>query len=83
MTEMIWWVVLIVSGGALLIILPYTVLLLADEVGDHRETVYLMPQERNETPRLPMAKLSGREYRRIIRETERTKKAARARRCSW
>ena len=80
--DLIWWAVLIVSAAALLVIIPYMILLFADEIHDTREPVYLLPQEPNNTPKLPMARLSGRDYRRIVKETERMQRAARARRCS-
>ena len=77
MTEIFWWAVLIISSGALIVILPYMVLLFVDEIGDTRQPVYMIPTEPNRTPRLPVAKLTGREYRRICRETAKIKNVAR------
>ena len=76
--EIIWWIVLIGSAGALLIIIPYMVLLFVDEIPT-RPTVYVY-QEKNNTPILKAAKLSRSEYNRIVREN---KKAVRRDTAFW
>ena len=76
--EIIWWTVLIVSSCALVIVIPYMVLLFVDEIPPRR-TAYII-QEPNNTPVLKAAKLSWSEYRRIIRDN---KKSCVVRRSFW
>lgn len=69
---MIWWIALIGSIAGLLVILPYGLLLFAEaarEAGDTRGRRPCPPVKAPESfpARMPVAKLTRREYRRICK----------------
>lgn len=74
---LIWKAVLGFSLFGLLVMLPTTVQAFAEALRD--DPAHLpVPYRAEEMPvRYPVAKLTGREYKRILKETEAYKKAAR------
>ena len=69
---MIWWIALIGSLAGLAIVLPYSVLLFADAAREDRDMRGRRPCPPVQTadrqiPRMPTAKLSRRDYRRICK----------------
>ena len=68
MSDIGWWIVLIGSSIGLVILVPYMIILFADEI-PRRPTV-IVYQVPNNTPKLKAAKLTNAEYRRILRENK-------------
>lgn len=71
---MIWWIALIGSLAVLALFVPYLLLLCAEAAKEARDTRGRRPcptvTKDRPAPRMPMARLTGREYRRIRREQE-------------
>ena len=80
MADMIWKIVLGGSLFGLLVMIPATVGAYRDAVSVGDTPRHLPKRQEVKPAYRPVAKLTGREYRRILRETEAYKKAARARR---
>ena len=81
---MIWWIALIGSLALLAVILPYGVLLFAATAREEADTRGMRPcppvhPQVDTVARLPMAKLTRREYKRICK----TQKTLRPYRAAW
>lgn len=77
--DLIWRLVLIASLAGLVITIPAALTALADAMRDDTPAHLPTPQRAPEPPvRVPVARLTRREYRRILRDTEVYKRAARA-----
>ena len=79
---LIWKAVLGLSLFGLAVMIPTTVQAFAEAMRDDTPAHLPTPHRAEEPPiRYPVAKLTGKEYRRILRETAAYKKAARRMRC--
>lgn len=80
--DLIWRLVLIASLAGLVFTIPAALTAFAEAMRDDTPAHLPIPHRAEEPPiRYPVARLTGKEYRRILRETAAYKKAARARRC--